>query len=153
MTVNIKYKLLDGAKAPFRATPGASGWDLHALEDGHVELFKVTKIRTGLRVAIPRGHELQVRPRSGWAAKHGVTVVNTPGTVDSDFRGEIVILLTKIKKEHPEKHGWEPLGINIKAGDRIAQAVICPVPDVTWEEVEELSNSERGEKGYGSTGL
>lgn len=147
--VKIKYKLLPGAKAPFRASKGASGWDLHFYEPD--ELFQnifvaqgyIQEVRTGLFVEVPKGYELQVRPRSG-LAKNGVTVVNTPGTVDSDYRGEIIVLLTSVVGSCQNM---------LTAGDRIAQAVICPVPEVEWVEVDELSESERGEKGYGSTGL
>lgn len=142
--VKVRYKLLSGAKAPFRGSAGASGWDLHCYEPERLYNDRSVMVRTGLFVEIPRGYELQVRPRSGLAAGESITVVNTPGTVDSDFRGEIKVIMIRL--------GSNPHPYKICAGERIAQAVICPVPEVEWEEVSELSDTERGERGYGSTG-
>jgi dUTP pyrophosphatase len=101
------------------------------------------KIPTGLALAIPEGFEAQVRPRSGLAAKHGVTVLNSPGTIDSDYRGEIEIILIN--------HGKEPF--TVKPGDRIAQLVFAPVQAAVFEETASLSRSERGTGGFGSTGV
>jgi len=99
-------------------------------------------VATGLAVAIPHGHELQVRPRSGLALKNGVTVPNTPGTIDSDYRGELRIIMIN--------HGKEPF--LIARGDRVAQLVLAPVTQAVWDEVTELDDTERGAGGFGSTG-
>lgn len=99
-------------------------------------------VRTGLSMEIPPGYEAQIRPRSGLAARHGVTVINSPGTIDHDFRGEIIVLLVNL--------GAEPY--TIKPGDRIAQMVIAPVARATVVEVDELSQTVRGEGGFGHTG-
>lgn len=97
---------------------------------------------TGIKVAIPEGYEIQVRPRSGQALKHGVTVLNTPGTVDADYRGEIGIIAINLSKT----------GTIIEDGERIAQIVLCPVSKIKWEEVVKLSTTKRGEGGFNSTG-
>jgi dUTP pyrophosphatase len=99
-------------------------------------------VPTGLRVAIPAGYEGQVRPRSGLALRHGVTLPNAPGTIDSDYRGEVQVIL--------HNGGHEP--VVIRRGDRIAQLVIAPVAQPEWEEVESLDATERGEGGFGHTG-
>jgi dUTP pyrophosphatase len=99
-------------------------------------------VATGLSVAIPEGYEIQVRPRSGLALKHGITVPNTPGTIDSDYRGELKVILINL--------GSEPFAI--ARGDRVAQLVLAPVVKAAWEEVEELDATERGAGGFGSTG-
>lgn len=147
MKIQIK-KLQHGVDLP---TPeykshGASGFDLMcAFEDGIVmEPGQRRVIPTGLAVAIPEGFELQVRPRSGLALKNGIMVVNSPGTVDSDYRGELMIILLNTDKFN---------SFIINRGDRIAQAVIAPVIRVEFEEVAELSNTLRGEGGFGSTGV
>ena len=98
---------------------------------------------TGLAIAIPQGFEVQIRPRSGLAAKKGITVLNTPGTIDADYRGEIKIILINHSKEN----------FVIKNGERIAQMVVCPVIQAKLEEVEELNNTDRGCGGFGSTGI
>ena len=98
---------------------------------------------TGLAIAIPQGFEVQIRPRSGLAAKKGITVLNTPGTIDADYRGELKIILINHSKEN----------FVIKNGERIAQMVVCPVIQAKLEEVEELSNTDRGSGGFGSTGI
>jgi dUTP pyrophosphatase len=135
---------------PEFATDGASGFDLRAdlAEDETITLGigEYTMVPTGLYFEIPEGFELQVRPRSGLAAKHGVTVLNSPGTVDSDYRGEVKVILIN--------HGTQPFVI--ANGDRIAQGVIGGVMGkkmITFESVEELSDTERGEGGFGSTGI
>lgn len=135
---------------PEFATDGASGFDLRAdlAEDETITLGvgEYTMVPTGLYFEIPEGFELQVRPRSGLAAKHGVTVLNSPGTVDSDYRGEVKVILIN--------HGTKPFVI--ENGERIAQGVIGGVMGkkmITFESVEELSDTERGEGGFGSTGV
>ena len=99
-------------------------------------------VATGLAMAIPQGFEIQVRPRSGLALKHGISVPNSPGTIDSDYRGELKIIMIN--------HGTEPFPI--ARGDRVAQLVLAPVTQAAWVEVEELDATERGEGGFGSTG-
>jgi dUTP pyrophosphatase len=113
-------------------------------EDAPVTLAPGSRamIETGLSVAIPEGYEIQVRPRSGLAAKHGLTCLNTPGTIDSDYRGEIKVILINL--------GGEPFVI--KRGERIAQLVLAPVTRLAWSQVEELGATERGAGGFGSTG-
>lgn len=134
-----------GLPLPKRASAGAAGFDLcAALEKPAVlEPGKRMVVPTGFAFEIPAGWEGQVRPRSGLARKYAVTVVNSPGTVDSDYRGEIVILLIN--------HGEEPCPL--ERGERVAQIVFAPVAmAVEWVEVEELAPSDRGEAGFGSTG-
>jgi dUTP pyrophosphatase len=134
-----------GLPLPQRATPGAAGFDLCAAVGQKVllEPGKRLAIPTGLAFEIPSGWEGQVRPRSGLARRYGVTVVNAPGTVDSDYRGEILILLVNLGEEI----------CPIEPGERIAQIVFAPVAtEVEWQEAEELAPSQRGEQGFGSTG-
>lgn len=137
----------EGLPAPSYASDGAAGLDLYAalpegqklvLEPGARDL-----IPTGIEIALPAGYEAQVRPRSGLAVKHGVTVLNAPGTIDSDYRGEVKALLVN--------HGGEPF--EILRGMRIAQMVIAPVARATLVEVDELDETARGAGGFGSTGL
>jgi dUTP pyrophosphatase len=132
----------EGLDLPKYATDGAAGMDVLAAED--VTLAPGTRhaVATGLAVAIPPGYEIQVRPRSGLALKHGISVPNAPGTIDSDYRGELKIILIN--------HGAEPFPI--RRGDRVAQLVLAPVTQARWEEVEELDATARGEGGFGSTG-
>jgi dUTP pyrophosphatase len=130
------------ARLPAFGTSGASGADLFAVEAATLGPGDVVAIRTGLRVAIPPGYEMQIRPRSGLAAKYRLTVLNTPGTIDSDYRGEVKVLLHNVGQiEH-----------QIIPGDRIAQAVIAPVVCATYEEAPELDATLRGSGGFGSTG-
>lgn len=149
MTVAVAIQRLPhGADLPLPAyaTPGAAGLDLRAAIDGGAVLVLPpggrALVPTGLAAAIPPGYELQVRPRSGLAVKFGVTVLNSPGTVDSDYRGEIQVPLIN--------HGSEPF--EIRRGDRIAQAVIAAVARVTLTEVASLDETARGTGGFGSTG-
>jgi dUTP pyrophosphatase len=135
---------------PSAASSGAAGVDLRAaVPDGeplHLAPGQRALVPTGLALAIPSGHEAQVRPRSGLALRHGVTVANAPGTVDSDYRGEVGVILVNL--------GDEPF--TIERGDRIAQLVVAPVvaaSTLIWEEVDELPESGRGEGGFGSTGV
>ena len=136
----------EGLPLPRQQTPGSAGLDLAAAlaPDDLVEIAPgaVAMIPTGLTVAIPSGYEAQIRPRSGLAARHGVTVLNSPGTVDSDYRGEVKVLLIN--------HG--PAPFVVRRGERIAQMVVAPVSRVVFEEVEALDATERGEGGHGSTG-
>lgn len=117
--------------------------DLRAVESFQLAPFERRSVGTGLRIALPPGYEAQVRPRSGLASRHGLTMVNAPGTVDSDYRGEIRVLVINL--------GSEP--VRVEAGDRIAQLVVAPVARAEWELVEELPGSARGEAGFGSTGI
>lgn len=142
--VRIK-KLHPEAVIPKYQTEGASGFDLHALEDTVVMSGEAKLIKTGLAFQVPHGTELQVRPRSGLSLKSPLRVANSPGTVDSDFTGEVCIII-----ENTSKYENEPYFI--KKGDRIAQGVICPVYQANFIEVEELNETTRGQKGYGSTG-
>lgn len=124
-------------------TEGAAGFDLHALESLVLQAGKRVAVKTGLAIEIPKGYELQIRPRSGLAINHGISVLNTPGTIDCDYRGEIMVILINHSQEdfHIHKH------------DRIAQAVLNIAPQATLKEVQTLSQSERGEKGFGSSGI
>lgn len=132
------------ARLPVYASELAAGCDLAAALDEPVVLApgQFRRIPTGLSVALPPGYEAQVRPRSGWAARHGVTVLNAPGTIDADYRGEIQVVLIN--------HGPEP--VTIAPGDRIAQLVVAPVCRARWVEVAGLPPSPRGQGGFGSTG-
>jgi dUTP pyrophosphatase len=113
-----------------------------AAEDVTLEPGMRHAVATGLAVAIPEGYEIQVRPRSGLALKHGISVPNTPGTIDSDYRGELKVIMIN--------HGAEPFAIH--RGDRVAQLVLAPVTRARWVEVEQLDETARGEGGFGSTG-
>jgi dUTP pyrophosphatase len=138
-------RLIPRARAPERATAGASGFDLRACLDAPEDLApgRVILIPTGLALAIPPGFEGQVRARSGLALRHGIAVLNGPGTVDSDYRGPVGVILANL--------GREPFVV--RDGDRIAQIVFARVPEVALEEMEELPPSGRGEGGFGHTGL
>ena len=143
MNINIQ-KLHDDVKLPEYKTSGSSGADIYAyLPDGDVQLYKgeIYRIPTGWKVDIPRGYEILVRPRSGLAGK-GVTVVNSPGTIDSDFRGEVQVLLIN--------HGTSSR--EIRHGDRIAQIVLKKVEPILFTEVSSLRDTARGSDGFGSTG-
>lgn len=144
-TILIKCVASNGAVIPEYKTEGAAGADLCALVNTPItiETGKSAIIPTGLFFEIPHGYEVQIRPRSGLAAKNGVTVLNTPGTIDSDYRGEIKIILINL--------GDKDFVIN--NGDRIAQMVIAPVTQGTFEVVNELSQTQRGTGGFGSTGV
>jgi dUTP diphosphatase len=131
-----------GAVMPTYQTEGSAGFDLCSNESFVLEPMERKMVGTGLRMAIPPGYEGQVRPRSGLAAKHGLSMVNTPGTIDCDYRGEVKVILINLGKEH----------IVITRGERIAQLVICPVLNVRFEIVGELDGTARGEAGFGSTG-
>lgn len=130
---------------PAYATAQSAGLDLMAAVSGEVTLAPGARqlIPTGLAIALPDGFEAQVRPRSGLALKHGVTVLNSPGTIDADYRGEVQVLLIN--------HGAAPFVI--RRGDRIAQMVVAPVTQIAWRAVEQLDETGRGTGGYGSTGI
>jgi dUTP pyrophosphatase len=132
----------EGLELPAYATEGAAGMDVLAAEDVTLAPGARHAVATGLAVAIPHGYEIQVRPRSGLALKHGVTVPNTPGTIDSDYRGELKVILIN--------HGDS--AFEVRRGDRVAQLVLAPVTQATWLPVDELDETERGEGGFGSTG-
>lgn len=129
---------------PAYATPQSAGVDLKAnlTESVTLQPLQRTLVPTGLFIALPAGYEAQVRPRSGLAAKHGITVLNTPGTIDADYRGEIKVILVNLSDQPFE----------IVPGERIAQMVIARHEQVEWEQVEELDATERGAGGFGSTG-
>ena len=127
---------------PEYATPASAGVDLRASEARVIPPGGRALVPTGLRIALPEGYEAQVRPRSGLALRHGVTLLNSPGTIDADYRGEIGVILMNL--------GQEPF--IVEPGDRIAQMVVAPVARVAWSEAEALDATERGEGGFGSTG-
>ena len=145
MTVPVQVKRLphgSGLPLPAYATSGAAGMDVVSAEDVTIAPGARHAVATGIALAIPQGYEVQVRPRSGLALKHGITVPNTPGTIDSDYRGELKVILIN--------HGTEPFAI--QRGDRVAQLVLAPVVQAAWEDVTELDATDRGEGGFGSTG-
>jgi dUTP pyrophosphatase len=142
MLVRIK-KLHPDAVIPAYQTPGSAGCDVCALEDTTGWKDGRLLVRTGISLEVPQGYECQVRPRSGLALKFGTTVLNSPGTIDSDYRGEVKVLLLCTAP-------WNPV---IKKGDRIAQLVFAPVVQAQFEVADELNETDRGEGGFGSTGV
>lgn len=142
----MKVKVINRSAFPLPAyaTPLSAGLDLKANLPGPIVLAPLERalVPTGLYLAIPEGYEAQVRPRSGLAAKHGVTVLNSPGTIDADYRGEVKVILVNLSSEPFE----------IQPGERIAQLVVARFEQVSWEEVEVLDDTARGEGGFGSTG-
>ena len=144
MECQVKIKLSTGAVMPEYQTPGASGADVRALLPHPVDVAPGMRcaVPTGIYVEVPEGYEVQIRPRSGLAVRSGMTVLNSPGTIDSDYRGEIIVLMVNL--------GGETFRIN--DGDRIAQMVVCPVVRGEFERVEELSDTKRGEGRFGHTG-
>lgn len=138
----LRLPHFDGLELPAYATAGAAGMDVLAAEDVVLQPGGRHAVATGLAMAVPDGFELQVRPRSGLALKHGISLPNTPGTIDSDYRGELKVILINL--------GDFPF--EIRRGDRIAQLVLAPVVRATWLKVEELDETQRGEGGFGSTG-
>ncbi|NPA54996.1 MAG: dUTP diphosphatase [Epsilonproteobacteria bacterium] len=141
MEIKVK-KLSPLAQIPSYQSSQAAGFDLHAISDVVIKPSQRVLIGTGLALELPEGYELQIRPRSGLAYKHGITVLNSPGTVDSDYRGEIKVLLINHSDED----------FCIKTGDRIAQAVIQEVIQATFTLTTQLSDTTRGSGGFGSTG-
>lgn len=132
----------EGLPLPAYETAGAAGMDLRAAEDLVLKPGARCLMPTGISIALPHGYEAQVRPRSGLAVKHGVTVLNAPGTIDCDYRGEVKVPLIN--------HGTDDFVIT--RGDRIAQMVIAPVTRIDWRKVEALDNTARGAGGFGSSG-
>ncbi len=143
--VELKVLAKEGAVIPEYKTAGAAGADVCALIESDLSLKAGSRaiIPTGLFFEIPEGYEIQVRPRSGLAAKNGVTLLNTPGTIDSDYRGELKIILINLGEED----------FTIHRGDRIAQIIFAPVIQAAFLPVQELSLTERGSSGFGSTGV
>lgn len=139
----LKVKRERGVELPRYASDNASGFDLQSKEETVINPHCTVLVGTGLYFEIPPGYEVQIRSRSGLAGKQGVFVLNSPGTVDADYRGEIKVIL----------HNTSDTPILIEEGSRVAQAVLCPVEKATFLEVEELSETARGEKGFGSTGV
>jgi dUTP pyrophosphatase len=140
--VKVK-KLRPTAQLPAYGSSEAAGADLHSVESVRVGPGCRALVKTGIAIELPVGYEAQVRPRSGLALKNGITVLNTPGTVDSDYRGEVGVILFNSSNTN----------FIVAAGDRIAQLVIAPVNQATFREVEKLDDSERGAGGFGSTGV
>ena len=140
----VKIVNRSGRPVPAYATPLSAGMDLRAALEAPVTLrpLERTLVPTGLFIALPAGYEAQVRPRSGLAAKHGITVLNTPGTIDADYRGEIRVILVNLSDTPFE----------IVPGERIAQLVVARHERVEWEETDSLDETERGAGGFGSTG-
>ena len=143
----MKVKVINKSKhtLPSYETSASAGVDLRANLDESVVLkpFERTLVKTGLFLEIPEGFEGQVRPRSGLALKKGITVLNSPGTIDADYRGEVGVILINLSQED----------FTIEDGERIAQLVFCKVEQANWENVEILTETHRGEGGFGSTGV
>lgn len=133
----------ENAKLPVYATAGAAGADVHSVKDYVIAPGEHTLVDTGLKCGIPAGYEIQVRPRSGLALKNKITVLNSPGTVDSDYTGTLAVMLVN--------HSHKPF--TITAGDRIAQIVVAPVTQAHFEWVSEVKETDRGTGGFGSTGV
>ncbi len=145
MSIPVKIINRSGMTLPEYATDAAAGMDVRACLSEPVTLEPLQRalIPTGLRMALPKGYECQVRPRSGLALKHGITVLNSPGTIDADYRGEVGIILVNLSQE--------PFVIN--PGERIAQLVVAQHSRVEWLPVETLDETERGDGGFGHTGV
>ena len=144
----IEVKILENGKGlelPSYATEGSAGVDLRAAIDENIVIRPMERslIPVGIAIALPMGYEAQIRPRSGLALKHGVTVLNTPGTIDSDYRGEIKVLLINLGKDD----------FSVERGMRIAQLVIAKYEKLTWNVVQSLDETSRAGGGYGSTGF
>ena len=142
----MKVRIINDSRwdAPSYATEGSAGVDLKANIDDPITLAPLQRVvvPTGLRIALPKGTEAQVRPRSGLAAKHGITVLNTPGTIDADYRGEVGVILINLSDKD----------FVINPGERVAQMVLARSERYEWEDVEQLDSTSRGEGGLGSTG-
>ena len=144
-SVDVKIINLSGMELPAYGTPMAAGMDVRAALAEPLALKPLQRalVPTGLRIQLPEGYECQIRPRSGLALKHGVTVANAPGTIDADYRGEIGIILMNLSDET----------FVINPGERIAQMVVAPYSRVQWRLAESLDDSQRGDGGFGHTGL
>lgn len=142
LKIKVKIKAAEGIALPAYATAGASGMDIRACENALIKAGERGCVGTGLYIEVPDGFEAQIRPRSGLALKHGVTVLNTPGTIDSDYRGEIRVILANLGSED----------FAIEPGDRIAQMVFAEVAKAEFEQADELGETTRAAGGFGSTG-
>lgn len=147
LLLKVKIKRMPNLKDysfPTYASLGSAGMDLVAAIDANIVIKPLERklVPTGIAIELPMGYEAQIRPRSGLALKNGISVPNSPGTIDSDYRGEICVILINLSAQD----------VLITPGMRVAQMVIAQYTQVTWDEVEELSSSERGEGGFGSTG-
>ena len=144
MTKILIKRLSKLVSLPKYETEGSSGMDLSAnIESSiNIEPGKKEIIPTGISISVPKGFEIQIRPRSGLAAKHNITVLNTPGTIDSDYRGELKVILINLSQKK----------FKVEKGFRIAQMVLCPIMKIEFEEVDNLDNTDRGKGGFGSTG-
>jgi len=142
--INVSVQNDSPYELPFYATKAAAGADLKAVLDEPLTLKPLERkvIGTGLKIALPEGFEAQVRPRSGLAAKHGISVLNSPGTIDADYRGEIGVIIVNLSNED----------FTIQPGERIAQLVLARFEQINWQITESLSQTERGDGGFGSTG-
>lgn len=142
--IEVKIVNQSGHPLPAYQTEHAAGMDIHAAIDTPITLQSLERslISTGFFIELPVGYEAQVRPRSGLAYKHGLTVLNSPGTIDADYRGEVKVLLVNLSND----------SYTVQPGERIAQVVVAKHEQVTWQEVESLSETTRGAGGYGSTG-
>ncbi len=142
----IKIRIINHSTNPLPsyATPGAAGLDLQAYLEENINIKPMERrlISTGMHIELPEGYEAQIRPRSGMALKQGITVLNTPGTIDADYRGEIKIILVNLSEET----------VTIENGQRIAQMVVAAYQPIQWEDAEALSDTQRGHGGYGHTG-
>lgn len=139
----LQSKEVEDLGLPVHMTPLSAGVDLPSAEEILLEPGEIRLIGTGLSIALPPGFEAQIRPRSGLAIKHGITVVNAPGTIDADYRGEIRIGLINLGKK----------AFTIQRGERIAQMVVAPVVRISWEKVDSLDETLRGAGGFGHTGM
>ncbi|MBS4028989.1 MAG: dUTP diphosphatase [Ignavibacteriales bacterium] len=146
MSIHItRFPHAEGISLPQYQTNGSAGMDLFAAIENEITILpmQIAIVPTGFAISLPNGFEAQVRPRSGLAAKYGITIVNSPGTIDSDYRGEIKVILQNLGKEN----------FLIKRGDRIAQMVISKYEKIEWNEVASLDDTERGAGGFGHTGV
>lgn len=140
--IKVKVKKLDDLPLPKYQTPQASGLDLYSAEDKIIKKKSFDIVRTGIAIEIPKGYEAQVRPRSGLAKDYGIGILNSPGTIDADYRGEIMVILFNLSNKD----------FQIKKGERIAQLVFSPIVKIEWVEVKELKKSKRDKGGFGHTG-
>ena len=139
----MRITITPDATLPSYKTEGSAGLDLSCSEDFEIKPMERKLVSTGISVAVPEGYEAQIRPRSGLAIKHGISMVNTPGTIDSDYRGEVKIIMINYGKD----------AVCFSKGERVAQMVICPVARVELQVVESLDETDRGQGGFGSTGV
>ena len=145
--IKLPFKRIEGTEdlpQPSYMTGGSAGMDIYAAVEDDIILQPGNRVLvpTGLMIAVPSGYELQIRPRSGLAVRQGIGIVNSPGTIDSDYRGEIKVILINLGQDN----------VTISRGDRVAQMVLCPVPRAVLEEVFELPPTERNDGGFGHTG-